>query len=406
MRRIVINALLGFSLGVAIVMVVVTLGGKGHFFQEDEKENQLFEENFVEAANKDRGDGESGAEDESEENLPWEEQLNFETIEGTKVENQFTILLIGTDSRPGEGLSNTDTLIVASLDQKNKKMVLLSIPRDTQVLLKDKKEKINALARLGGGPSSVQNYIQELLATPIHGYVMTNFQGFKNIVDSLGGITINVEKDMYYDTGDQEDRYINLKKGTQRLNGSQALQYARFRNDELADISRVSRQQEVIKAIVAEATNPRNFPKLPLVIPKVYKAIESNLNLAQIWSLVMVFKDKDSYEVVNHTLPGYFADEEGISYWKIDPQEAKGIVEELFQGHKSPVIQNYQPVIPPYPRNLNNLVNNQETVPDNHEEVKQGVSKENKEGKTQEIPLIEIEEIKNQHEEILFEVLD
>ena len=401
---------MGFTLGVIIVMVVVILSGRGFNYQGDDEENQLFQENLVEAANNNGEDTELGVEGENEENLTLEEQLSIGDLDRTKVENQFTILLIGTDSRPGEGLSNTDTLIVASLDQKNKKMVLLSIPRDTQVFIKERKEKINALARLGKGPSSVQNYIQELLATPIHGYVMTNFQGFKNIVDSLGGITINVEKDMYYDTGDQEDRYINLKKGVQRLNGSQALQYARFRNDELADISRVSRQQEVLKAIVAEGTNPRNFPKLPLVIPKIYKTIESNLNLAQIWSLVMVFKDKDNYEVVNHTLPGYFADEEGISYWKIDPQEAKGIVEELFQGHKAPVFHNYQQVNPPSHGNPDKLVKKQETVQDNHEEnnqeINQEINQENKEEREQEAPLIEIVEIKSKKEEIVFEVLD
>lgn len=402
MRKIIINALIGFTLGVAIVLTVVTLSGNSSPFQEKEGDDLLFGESIVEAANKDEEGTELENREQEKDYLSLENRLNLKALETTKVENRFTLLLIGTDSRPGEDLSNTDTLIVASLDQKNKKMVLLSIPRDTQVLIKGNKEKINALARLGGGPKSVQSYAQELLDTPIQGYVMTNFQGFKNIVDSLGGININVEKDMYFDTGDVDDRFINLKKGSQRLNGSQALQYARFRNDELADISRVSRQQEVIKAIVAEATNPRNLPKLPLVIPKTYQAIESNLNLAQIWSLVMVFKDKDSYEVISHTLPGYFSDEEGISYWRINSKDAKGIVEGLFKGYKSPVFNNTQQVNLANLKNSPTQENNQETSTESNVEKTQGSSQENKQDT---IPTIEIEEIKVQ-EEIIFEILD
>ncbi len=406
MRRIIINALLGFSLGVAIVLVVVALSGKSPFDQQSQANYQLLEENTVEAAHKDEKTTESGEEVQDEDYLSWEGKLNVKDLETTKVENRFTILLIGTDNRPGETLSNTDTLIVASLDQKNKKMVLLSIPRDTQILIKQNKEKINALARLTGGPKSLENYVQELLATPIHGYVMTNFQGFKSIVDSLGGITINVEKDMYYDTGDVDDRFINLKKGSQRLNGSQALQYARFRNDELADISRVSRQQEVIKAILAEATNPRNIPKLPLVIPKTYQAIDSNLNLAQIWSLVMVFKDKDSYEVVSQTLPGYFSDEEGISYWKIDPKDAKGIVEELFKGHKAPVFNNSPQVYPTNPQYPQNHGIDQKISQDRDEEKNQESRNEHSIENQEMIPTIEIEEVKAQEDKIIFEILD
>ena len=179
------------------------------------------------------------------------------------------------------------------------------------------------------------------------GYILTNFQGFKNIVDSLGGITINVEKDMYYDTGEEQDRYIDLKKGLQRLNGNQALQYARFRNDELADISRASRQQEVIKAILAEATTPRNLPKLPLIIPQIYQAIETNLDIKQIWALAMAFKNQEDYNIINQTLPGQFSDEEGISYWKINPQQSKVILNQLFNGQTKPVFENIQKVNAP-----------------------------------------------------------
>lgn len=329
-----LNAILGFGLGVVIVFFALTVLGKpGTQGTETKGVNRS---NTLNSAN---GQLTTQSEQSGEESGDVGEESNTSSI---ALKDRFTVLLVGMDNRPEEKFtSNTDSLIVASLDQNNKKMVLLSIPRDTQVLLPGKgKEKVNALARLGNGISSTKQYIQELIGTPIDGYVMTNFQGFKNIVDSLGGITINVEKNMYFDTGDNKDRYIDLKKGTQRLNGTQALQYARFRNDELADISRTSRQQDVLKAIVSEATETRNLPKIPFLIPKIYQSIETDLNMSQLWALSMALKNREEYEVMNQTLPGKFSVEEGISYWKVEPKNSKEMLSKLFQGKKSPVFGN------------------------------------------------------------------
>ncbi|AFM01172.1 transcriptional attenuator, LytR family [Desulfitobacterium dehalogenans ATCC 51507] len=342
------NAVLGFGLGIAIVLAVFMISGRPGLFDLEARSSNMNrtaskEENL--GKNQESfGLGEAGDLKNTVDKEVPEGNLTDEISNELALKDRVTVLLIGMDNRPGEVLSNTDTLMVASLDQKSKKMILLSIPRDTQVILNNKKEKVNAIARLQKGAISTQQYLQELIGAPIDGYVLTNFQGFKNIVDSLGGISLNVEKDMYYDTGDEQDRFINLKKGIQRLNGTQALQYARFRNDELADISRVSRQQEVIKAIVAEATTPRNIPKLPIIVPKIYQAIETNLNLGQIWALSMAFKNKETYEVINQTLPGQFSDEEGISYWKVSPKETKVILNQLFQGKTSPIFETIQKV--------------------------------------------------------------
>ncbi|MGE4271652.1 MAG: LCP family protein [Desulfitobacterium sp.] len=345
------NAIIGFGLGIVIVFAILAFSGNqinvGQEAQGSNPQTLSSQEGSSSQHSEQIQRSEDTEPQDASEQLLSQNSLPIDTSSDIELKDRFTVLLVGMDNRPGEIISNTDTLIVASLDQKAKKMVLLSIPRDTQVMLNKKKEKINALARLGKGPISTQQYIQELIGTPIDGYVLTNFQGFKNIVDSMGGITINVEKDMYYDTGDDRDRYIDLKKGSQRLNGAQALQYARFRNDELADISRATRQQEVIKAIVAEATMPRNLPKLPIIIPKVYQAIETNLNLGQVWSLVVAFKNKDTYAVINQTLPGQFSDEEGISYWRINPKESIGILNELFQGRTAPIFDNIRKVQAP-----------------------------------------------------------
>lgn len=345
-----LNALIGFGLGVTLVVMALSFGGKIEWGTEM-KEIGIPQS---EAASPSIPKGEMPVKAKDRETSNQEIQ---ESLQRT-MSDRFTILLVGMDNRPEEKFtSNTDSIIVVSLDKKNKKIVFLSIPRDTQVLYNQKKEKINALARLGEGIPSTQKYIEELIGNPIDAYVLTNFQGFKDIVDTLGGITINVEKNMVYDTGDKQDRYINLKKGLQRLNGSQALQYVRFRNDELADISRTARQQEVLKAIVYEVTTPQNLPKIPRLIPKLYQTIQTDLGASQLWSLAMILKDRENYEMISQTLPGSFSVEEGVSYWKVDPSKSKLILGQLFQGEKPPVFsssnkktllpQNQNPSAPP-----------------------------------------------------------
>ncbi|HEY8909787.1 MAG TPA: LCP family protein [Desulfosporosinus sp.] len=250
---------------------------------------------------------------------------------------RFSVLLVGVDQRPGEkSFSNTDSLLVASINTINGNIALLSIPRDTRVTVPGVgQNKINAAARAGKGLETTTTLIERLTGQPIDGYVLTNFSGFKTIVDTLGGITLTVEKDMYYLTGDATDAVINLKKGTQRLNGAQALRYARFRNDAFADISRTARQQTVLKAIGKEFLQLKTVPKLPWLIPQMSKAVETNLSLSQLWSVANVLLHTEKPEISSQTLPGSFLTENNISYWKVDRQKSHAVVKRLFEEGKT-----------------------------------------------------------------------
>lgn len=246
---------------------------------------------------------------------------------------RFTVLLVGVDRRPGEKtLSNTDTLLLASVNTVNGKIAVLSIPRDTQVAVPGYgKEKINAAARVGQGIKTTTALIEGLTGQSIDGYVITNFNGFKSIIDTLGGVTLNVEKNMYYVTGDSSDGVINLEKGTQRLTGAQALQYARFRQDALGDISRTARQQAVIKAIGKEFMQVKSVPKLPWLIPRIAKSVETNLSIAQLWGMTNFLLHNENLEISSQTLPGNFFVEKDISYWKVNPLKSHAIVKKLFE---------------------------------------------------------------------------
>jgi len=259
-----------------------------------------------------------------------DESLFDSTDDGFK--NRVSVLLIGADQRPEQKKFSTDTIILASVDPKTQRTSLLSIPRDTRVALSGHGyKKINEIVALTD-LSTLQDTVEDLTGEKIAGYVQTNFQGFKKIIDTLGGITVNVEKDMYYETGDDEDGYINLRKGEQRLDGSKALQYARFRHDALADISRTARQQEVLKAVAKEMFQLSTIPKLPFLVPQVMDAVNTNLSSKDILMLAKVAVGFDSSNVVSQTLPGSFLDLDGVSYWKVDPIEVKKVVKNLFQG--------------------------------------------------------------------------
>lgn len=192
-----VNAILGFGLGVGIVLLALTLWGRGQVGKIFSAETQPSQR-----VNQTAKDEKASPQD----------KVN-ETVESFN-SSRFTVLLIGMDNRPEEtSLCNTDSLLVASIDQSNERLTFLSIPRDTQVDLPGVDiQKINAIARVKNGFSATQKYVETMIGYPIDGYVATNFNGFKSIIDSLGGITLNVEKNMHYDTGDSQDRYIDLKK--------------------------------------------------------------------------------------------------------------------------------------------------------------------------------------------------
>jgi len=261
---------------------------------------------------------------------------NHEPVFNFKGE-RFTVLLVGVDRRPGDTtLSNTDTLLLASVNTVNGKIALLSIPRDTQVIVPGHgKGKINAAARVGQGIKTTTALIEGITGQSIDGYVITNFNGFKSIIDTLGGITVDVEKNMYYVTGDSSDGVINLKKGSQRLDGAQALQYSRFRQDALADITRTARQQAVMKAIGKEFLQVKTVPKLLWLVPQITRSVETNLSIAKLWSMTNFLVRNQDPEISSQTLPGNFLMENDISYWKVNSQKSQALVKKLFEEGKT-----------------------------------------------------------------------
>ncbi|HAU31248.1 MAG: Cell envelope-related transcriptional attenuator [Desulfotomaculum sp. 46_80] len=266
----------------------------------------------------------------------------FDDLSGSP--KSMTVLLLGDDSRPGEITGRTDSIIVAHVDTTQKRLSLLSIPRDTKVdIPRHGTGKINC-ANVYGGPALTADVVSDLIGMPVEYYTLVNWDGFKDIVDILGGITIDVEKRMYYnDRADGPEYAINLWPGVQRLDGKKALQYVRFRGDALGDISRTQRQLKFLTALAHEMIKPETIIKLPKLVPKVTKCMKTNLSAGQLIQLASMAKKLDQLATATQTLPGSFSDQNGVSYWAVDYDQARQIAKALFEnGQVAKVIQDSQ----------------------------------------------------------------
>lgn len=245
----------------------------------------------------------------------------------------FNVLLLGSDARPHEKIGNTDTIMVAQVSPE--RIALLSIPRDTRVEIPGKgMKKINSAARYGG-PELTAAVVSDLIGQPVHKYALVRWDGFIRIVDILGGVTVDVPKDMYYDSADGEKYIIELQKGRQRLNGREALAFARFRHEALGDIDRSGQQLALMKSLVEQAKQPGTLLKLPWLVPQLYKNVETNLDLQEILVLARAGSNLKNVAVVTQTLPGYFLNLNGLSYWGVDPDLARQVARNLFTYGKT-----------------------------------------------------------------------
>ncbi len=278
--------------------------------------------------------------DHSQESGETEEQLP---------DGQMNLLLLGVDTRDGEKIARADSIIFVHADTAEQKVAILSIPRDTRVQIPGRgMDKINATT-VYGGPEMTREVVSELLGVPVPYHAVVDFNGFKEIVDIMGGVTIDVETRMYYrDPREKPPLVIDLHPGVQRLDGEKAMQYVRYRGDALADITRTQRQQKFLMALADEMLSPKTILKLPKLVPELNKNIDTNLSLKDMVKWAGMAKNLNNLQMVSGTLPGTFWDSSGISYWYVDPDHAKLAFADLMAGN--PITDPIDPEVrPPAP---------------------------------------------------------
>jgi LCP family protein required for cell wall assembly len=228
------------------------------------------------------------------------------------------VVLLGSDARAGEP-SRADTIVVAEAGGG-----MLAVPRDTLVKIPGVGEdKINA-AFATGGPELTEETLENLTGLPIDNYVVVHFDGVEDIVNALGGITLEVEQPI-----EVEGRRDFIPAGTQTLDGTEALAYVRYRGGPTADIGRIGRQQELLREMAREATSPERLPRLPATARDIWRNIETNMNPLKAARFAIRMRLSGSVEAeIYPGTPRYIG---GISYWVPDREAGEQVVEETIE---------------------------------------------------------------------------
>lgn len=280
----------------------------------------------------------------SSENLPVATDGEDEDIEGEKPEqkhkDEILVLLMGVDAKDvkkSKG-TRTDTMMLVKVNFESGKINLLSIPRDTRVLVKGREDKINHAHAYGGPDLSIRT-VREFLNIDLDYYVKVDYKAVMAIVEAIGGVEIDVPRNMtYYDPTADPPLNINLKKGLQLLNGQQSHDFLRWRkNNSLTsgygDIGRIESQQMFVKELVKQTLKPKNIFKLPKLIETYYDYVETNVPLNVILKGAMSAKNLDIENMETTTIPGEGKRIAKGDYWIYNEDGTNKIVEEMFKDY-------------------------------------------------------------------------
>lgn len=250
------------------------------------------------------------------------------------------ILVMGVDRVPDAPIDSpaglngrSDTLLLLRLDPKNNSVKMLSIPRDTHV---DNPflsiDKINQANVDGGAALAAEVVSSTLDGVKIDRYVRVTTEAFRQLVDLVGGVEVFVPKKMQYKDVTQRLE-IDLEPGLQTLNGQQAEQFARFRQDENGDIGRVQRQQLLLKALRQRLINPSTLPRLPQIISVMQNYVDTNINWEEMLALTNFGLNLERTDMKMVMLPGRFSEpgEFGArSYWVVDEEKRDRLMQDFF----------------------------------------------------------------------------
>jgi LCP family protein required for cell wall assembly len=264
-----------------------------------------------------------------------------------------TALVVGYDRRAGPESrfgSRSDTLMLIRADPINKTISLLSFPRDLLVPIHCPGQAVGAVDRINAAyelckTRGTLETVKALTGLPINYLITVDFHGFKQVVDKLGGVWMDVDHRYFNNNAGRSSGYgtyatINLQPGYQRLNGSQALDYVRFRHTD-SDLYRVARQQAFVKAFKEQASQSISLSK----IPKLVHAITSNVQVGQSGNRPISGQTILSYAYFLYGLPsGHFFQPKLDNLQPAGPFGAElsappGVVEQAVREFKNPDVE-------------------------------------------------------------------
>lgn len=230
--------------------------------------------------------------------------------------------------------ARSDVMMIASLDLASQTVSILSVPRDTRVKLPRRRSfsKINEAHSRGGIPYTRET-VEEFLGIEIDHHVVIKQEAIQAVVDALGGVPMEVEKDMDYDDN-WGQLHIHLKEGPQRLNGEQVVGYMRFRHDAEGDFGRIRRQQQVIQSLSEQVKDPKVVTKALGLIDAIKKYIQTDLTPHQQLALAHMFHKVQVGNVRMVAMPVADTDTiDGISYVIPDDDKKEAAVDWIIRGN-------------------------------------------------------------------------
>ncbi len=240
-----------------------------------------------------------------------------------------SFLVAGVD----EGGYRTDLLLLCQVNRQKGEVHILQIPRDTKVTNRRNDKKINS-AYYSGFEVLAEEVAQITGVMPKH-YVMVDFSGFRDIVDAVGGVTVEVPFDMVYEDPVQ-DLVIDLKAGKQKLDGEEAEMFMRYRQGSdgngyaEGDVGRLSAQQQLYSAVADKMLSFGGLFRLPAVFMAVKKNTDTDYTGGQIFGLMMDVLKAGKDKVTLHTLPGGGRYIGGGSYFVPDKAATEALMQENF----------------------------------------------------------------------------
>lgn len=254
--------------------------------------------------------------------------------------DELTFLLLGIDTKDisKDDKQRSDTMMLCKMDKSTGGISVLSIPRDTKVYIRGRKneDKINH-AHAYGGPDLSMKAVKDLLGIDLDYYVRVDYKIVEEYVKLIGGVEVYVPQDMdYEDLVADPPLRIHLKEGKQVLDGDKALQFLRFRKGyKNADLGRIEAQQQFIQATIKQSLKPKNIVKLPQMVKTYYKYVDTNIPLDIIMSFAMKAKDINTENMQMATLPGEPKKIGKVAYYIPYKEESEELVKSMFFEHKT-----------------------------------------------------------------------
>ena len=256
------------------------------------------------------------------------------TVDDGRKEDFFTILVGGLDDENG----GSDTNMLVALDAAGGTINVVSLPRDTLLNVDWTVKKLNN-AYHHGGIDGTMAQISNLLGIPVDYYITVDLQAFVELVDAIDGVDFEVPLDMDYDDPYQ-DLHIHIEAGMQHLNGEQALQVVRWRQNNdgteyaTRDIGRIGTQQAFLTAVAQQTLQLSNWDKIPAMAEIFQKWVDTDLKLSNLIWIGEQALTMGSENITFHTLPGDGAGfYKGVSYYTLDAEATLELINDYFNPY-------------------------------------------------------------------------